>query len=145
MQPQDFASQSHFFRWFSHRCVEEPDFPWQILFTYKAKFTKEAALNSCNSHVWAEGNPHAVHPHEFQEQYSLNIWARFLNGYVIGPYLLPPWVPHTCDSLKAYCMGSWKTCHCMCVKTYTFSMMAHHLIFHLRSEIIWTNDLGNSK
>ena len=25
--------------------------------------------------------------------------------------------PRTCDSLKAYCMGSWKMCHCMCVKT----------------------------
>ena len=38
-------------------------------------------------------------------------------------------VPSTCDSLKAYCMGSRKMCHCMFVRTCDFSTMAHHLIY----------------
>ena len=33
MQPQDFTSRAHFCKWFMHRCVEEPDLPWRILFT----------------------------------------------------------------------------------------------------------------
>ena len=41
-------------------------------------------------------------------------------------------------------MGSRKMCHSMCVKTFGFSTMAHHLIFHLRSEIISTSALSNS-
>ena len=90
MQPQEFSSQAHFSRWFLHRCVEEPDFPRRIIFTDKVKFTKEAVLNSRNNHVWADENPHAARPHVFQEQYSLNIWAVFLNGCVIGLYVLPP-------------------------------------------------------
>ena len=53
-------------------------------------------------------------------------------------------VSRTYDSLKEYCIGIWKMCHCTYVKTYGFSTMADHLIFHLQSEIIWTNDLGNS-
>ena len=106
---KDFASWGHFCRWFLHSCVEEPNFPWQILFTDEAKFTREVVLNSFNSHVWANENPHTACSHGFQEWYSLNIWAWFLDGCVTGPYLVPPisWVPHTCDSLKAYCMGSW--------------------------------------
>ena len=59
MQPQDFASRSLFCRWFLHLYVEEPDFPWQNLFNDEAKFTKEAVLNSHNSHVWTYENLHA--------------------------------------------------------------------------------------
>ena len=61
-----------------------------INFTDEAKFTREAVLNSRNSHVWADENLHDARTHEFQEWYSLNIWAGFLDGCVIGPYLLQP-------------------------------------------------------
>ena len=50
----------------------------------------EAVLNSQNNHVWADENPYAECPRGFLEQYSFNIWAGFLDGCVIGPYLLPP-------------------------------------------------------
>ena len=63
----------------------EPDFPGRILFTDEAKVTREAVLNSRNSHVWADENPHASCPHGFQKWYSLNTWTGFLDGCVIGP------------------------------------------------------------
>ena len=31
-----------------------------------------------------------MHPHDFQQCYGFNMWAGFLDGCVIGPYLLPP-------------------------------------------------------
>ena len=90
MQTQDFESRAHFCRRFLHPCMEKPDFPRQILFTDEAKFTREVVLNSRNSHMWAEENPHVARSHGFQERYSLNIWAGSLDGCVTGPYLLPP-------------------------------------------------------
>ena len=77
-------------------------FVW-ILFTDEAKFTREAVLNSLNSHVWADENLHAARPYGIQKRYSLNICAGFLDGYVIGPYLLPPNV--TCAMYLRYLEG----------------------------------------
>ena len=81
--------QAHFFRLFLHRSVEEPGYPRRIVFTDEAKFTREAVLNSRNSHAWADENPRAARPHGFQELYNLNISAGFLDGCGVMPYLLP--------------------------------------------------------
>ena len=50
----------------------------------------EGVINFLNSHVWADEVLHATHPHDFQQCYGFNMWAGFLDGCVIGPYLLPP-------------------------------------------------------
>ena len=89
MQPEDFGPRTNYCRWFLHRCVDEPNFPRQILFTDEAHFTREGVLNSHNSHMWADENSHAARPNGFQHRYGLNIWAGFLDGRVIGSYLLP--------------------------------------------------------
>ena len=65
--------------------MDEPNFPRQILVTDEAHFTREGVLNSHNSHVWAD----AARPHGFKHRYGLNIWAGFLDGRLIGPYILP--------------------------------------------------------
>ena len=137
MQPQDFASRAHFCRWFLHRCVKEPNFPWgsfsltkrsspgklfPIHATVMCRLMKTRIVRS----PWISGTIQSEH------------LGMFLDGCVIGQTFLHQIsrVPRTCDSLKAYCMGFWKMCHCMSVKTCAFSTMAHHLIFNLRSEII---------
>ena len=90
MRLEDFVPQVIFWRWFLHHCVDESDFPRRILLTDDANFTMEGIINFRNSHVWADENPHATRPHGFQQRNCFNMWAGFLDGCVIGPYLLPP-------------------------------------------------------
>ena len=46
MGPVDFARLANFCMWFLHQCVEEPQFPQQLLFTNECTFTRDAVLNS---------------------------------------------------------------------------------------------------
>ena len=64
-------------------------FPQQILFTNECRFTRDIVLNSQNSHVWDDENPHAQHDHGFQQHFDVNMWAGIVDGRLIGPYLLP--------------------------------------------------------
>ena len=54
------------------------------------KFTRERVINFHNNHFWADENPLATRPHGFQQSYGFNMKEGFLDGCVIGPYLLPP-------------------------------------------------------
>ncbi|KAL1488367.1 hypothetical protein ABEB36_014844 [Hypothenemus hampei] len=42
-----------------------------------------------NTHIWADENLHGVRPHNFQERFSINVWAGIVNGLLIGPYIMP--------------------------------------------------------
>ncbi|RZC42533.1 DDE 3 domain containing protein [Asbolus verrucosus] len=57
---------------------------------HEAGFTKEGVFNAHNTHVWADENPHAVREHNFQHEFSLNVWAGILNGQLIASCILPP-------------------------------------------------------
>ena len=90
MSPADFALSDNFCLWFLHRCVEEPQFPRQTLFTDECRFTRYAVLNSRNSRVCDDGNPHAQHANGFQQRFDINVWAGIVEGRFIGPYIHPP-------------------------------------------------------
>ena len=101
MRPEDFVPRVNFWRWYLHRCVDDPDFPRRILFTKEAMFTREGIINFRKSQIWAHTDPRAMRPHGFQQRYGFNMWAGFLHECAIGPYLRPPNL--TGD---AYCMDS---------------------------------------
>ena len=103
MHPEKFVPQVNFCRWFLQRhCVDEPVFPWRILFTYEAKPTREDVINFHNSHVWDDENPYATRPHGFQQHYGF--WMNVLLGHnffhLISRWcvLEIPW-PHTARAL----------------------------------------------
>lgn len=60
-----------------------------MLFTDEASFTREGIINLHNNHVWSEENPHSIRSTKFQHKFSVNVWAGIIDGYLIGPYLLP--------------------------------------------------------
>jgi hypothetical protein len=41
------------------------------------------------SHLWARGNPHAIHECEYEVRFSFSIWAGIIGDIVVVPYLLP--------------------------------------------------------
>ena len=90
MRSENFRTQGQFCRWFLQLNVDETELPRRILFTYEATFTREGIFNSRNKHFEADENSRATPPPQiFQQRYSIDVWAEFLDGRVIGPYLLP--------------------------------------------------------
>ena len=68
MGQADFALRAYFCMWYLHRCMEEPKFPRQILFTEEYRFTKDTVLNSRNRN-------YAQYAHGFQQRFSINMWT----------------------------------------------------------------------
>ena len=89
MHPADFVLRANFYTWFLHRCVEEPQFPRQILFNDECRVTRDAVLNKQISHVWDDETPYAQHAHWFQQRFGINVWAGIVDGRSIGSYLFP--------------------------------------------------------
>lgn len=91
LTPEDFPRRIQFANWLLDQQRTNPNFVSMILFTDEAGFTKNGIVNLHNSHVWADGNPHAAvvshHQHQFQ---SINIWAGIIGNFLIGPFVLPP-------------------------------------------------------
>ena len=48
MGPADISLRANFYMWFLHRCMEEPQFPRQILLIDKCRFTRDAVSNTRN-------------------------------------------------------------------------------------------------
>jgi len=44
--------------------------------------------NTHNSHVWADGNPHAIVESNFQQHFSVNMWYAVLDDQLIGPFIV---------------------------------------------------------
>ena len=141
--PVDFAPCVEFCTWFLHRCINEPLLPQRILFTDECTFTRVCVvLNSRNSHVWADENPHAAHVHGFQHRFSINVWAGILDDHVIGPYMLPSRLtgPIYLIFLQQVLGVLLDAVPLNVRQDMWFHMTAHHLTFHFIFGNIWTDD-----
>ena len=58
------------------------------LFTDEGQFSRDGVNNTHNSHVWADGNPHATVDSNFQLLFSVSVWCAVLDGQLMGPFLL---------------------------------------------------------
>lgn len=87
--PTDAAKRILFCNWILDNCRENPNFPKQILWTDEASFTRRGVFNHHNLHIWSQENPRAIRPQNFQHEFSLNIWIGLIDGYLIGPHVLP--------------------------------------------------------
>lgn len=47
-------------------------------------------LNSRNSHVWSEENPHVTRNTRSQRKFSLNVWCGLIGDKLIGPHFFEP-------------------------------------------------------
>jgi len=57
-------------------------------FTDEAQLNRDGVNNTHNSHVWADGNPHATVESNFQLRFSVNVWCAVLDDQLIGPFIL---------------------------------------------------------
>lgn len=89
LKPEDLPRRVEFCQWYRTKCNEGEDFSRCVLWTDEAGFTREGTFNTHNTHVWCDENPHAIKETNFQEKFSINVWAGILNNTLIGPYIMP--------------------------------------------------------
>lgn len=85
----DFARRLQFCTWFQNKTTRNPLFASEILCTDEASFTRQGVLNFHNCHIWDDHHPHATRRTNFQQKFSINMWAGIIGHTLIGPYELP--------------------------------------------------------
>jgi hypothetical protein len=65
------------------------NFNSRILAMDETTFTRNGLMNFRNTHIWAIENPHVIRRTNFQQKFSINVWAGIVNGMLIGPCVLP--------------------------------------------------------
>lgn len=75
--------------WILGNIRRDPEFTRRILWMDEARFTHTGITNFRNLHTWAHDNPYLVRPSNFQDQFSINVWAAVLDDQLIGPVFLP--------------------------------------------------------
>lgn len=89
LQPEDHPRRVLFSEWLLQQHENNPNFLTKILVTDEASFTRNGINNFRNTHVWSLENPHAVRRTNFQQRFSVNVWAGIVNGVLVGPHILP--------------------------------------------------------
>lgn len=87
--PRDFLVRSVFSQWIVDTSLVNDNFISNILATDECCFTRGGILNIHNTHSWAQENPHDIHQGNFQQRFSLNLWAGIFGDHLIGPVELP--------------------------------------------------------
>lgn len=89
LTPNDYPLRQQFCEWLLNRTEAAAGFPTNILVTDECCFTRNGRLNFHNAHTWTDENPHAIRQSNFQQRFSLNLWAGIVNNTLIGPFELP--------------------------------------------------------
>lgn len=74
---------------FSLRCVAligvDPNWLFNVLWTDEAHFSLNGYVNTKNSVIWADGNPHQVFPQPLHSP-KVTVWCAFNGYFILGPY-----------------------------------------------------------
>ena len=87
LTPNDYPLRQQFCEWLLNNLEE--GFPQNVLVTDECCFSRNGSLNFHNAHIWTDENPRAIRQSNFQQRFSLNLWAGIVNETLIGPFELP--------------------------------------------------------
>lgn len=85
LRPQDFLPRMEFSEWIRNHGELVPFIIWSD----EATFTRGGVFNIHNHHFYAEENPRVVRRGNFQNRFSVNVWAGILNNTLFGPIEIP--------------------------------------------------------
>ena len=66
--------------------VQNDPFFRYVLFLDESTFYRDGQLNRPNCHYLSDESPHWYRPMDHQNRWSVMMWCRIVNGYLIGPY-----------------------------------------------------------
>uniref|UniRef100_V5GM36 DUF4817 domain-containing protein n=1 Tax=Anoplophora glabripennis TaxID=217634 RepID=V5GM36_ANOGL len=87
--PEDHPKRVQFCEWLLQQNNASENFTRRILATDEATFTRNGINNFHNTHIWAVENRHEIRRTNFQQRFSLNVWAGIVAGKLVGPAILP--------------------------------------------------------
>lgn len=79
LTPADFAHRVVFSQWLLQSCVFDLRFPYYVLFTDEACFTRDGMFNRRNIHVQADTNPCTTVARSHQVIFAVNMWTGVAN------------------------------------------------------------------
>jgi len=88
LNEDDFDRRDEFSEEMMLRIDEDPNFPFNIVFSDEATFQLDGTLNRHNCRYWADSNPHWAREDKSQYPQKLNVWAGILNNRIIGPFFI---------------------------------------------------------
>lgn len=68
------------------RCLLDPSFKKNILFSDESTFFLNGTVNRQNCRYWSRENPHWMMEANTQYPRKVNVWAGIINNQIIGPY-----------------------------------------------------------
>ncbi|KAJ8963856.1 hypothetical protein NQ317_004702 [Molorchus minor] len=85
LKPEDYPARIDFCNWVLNngRTLR------RILWSDESTFTRDGVFNMHNIHFWANENPRVVRRTNFQNRFSINLWAGIVGDQIIGPIELP--------------------------------------------------------
>jgi hypothetical protein len=88
LTPPDHHARVVYCHWLLAKCVVNPQFVANILFTDEAGFTRDGIVNFRNTHVRVDDNPHTTVASK-HHQFSINVWVGIIGDKHLGPVVLP--------------------------------------------------------
>lgn len=85
LRPHDFLARMEFSEWIRNHQELAPF----ILWSDEATFTRYGVFNIHNHHFYSQENPRVVRRQNFQDRFSINVWAAIVNDTLIGPIEIP--------------------------------------------------------
>lgn len=85
LRPQDFLPRMEFCEWIRNHQELVPFIMWSD----EATFNRDGVFNIRNNHFYSQENPRMVRRRNFQDRFSINVWAAIINDRLIGPIEIP--------------------------------------------------------
>lgn len=82
----DFERRRSFCEWYTRKCQENYNFPYQIIWSDESMITNNGIFNRRNVHYWSETNQHLNKTSRHQNRFGFNIWAGILGTTIVGPF-----------------------------------------------------------
>ena len=86
LRPGDAERRRTFCEWYTRKCQEFEDFPYQIIWSDESRVTKNGIFNRRNHHYWATENPRLVKEARHQDRFGFNMWVGIVGRRIIGPF-----------------------------------------------------------
>ncbi|GFX20077.1 uncharacterized protein TNCV_1436371 [Trichonephila clavipes] len=138
--PDDYPRRLNFATWYLQQTAGNQTFPADVLFTDEATFTRSGMFNMHNSHLWEHVNPHGTITHDYQERFSINVWAGIVHNNLVGPYILHSrLIGRTYNIFLQEVLPElfWSMFLHLCAAEYGFSTMELQVISPEMSRITW--------
>ncbi|ERL88657.1 hypothetical protein D910_06041, partial [Dendroctonus ponderosae] len=84
LHPEDEELRVNFCTLFRHKCEQDIQFPYKILWTEEARFTQ--IVNRHNEHLWNQTNPHHVGQRRPEVKFGFNVWSGMVGSKFFGPF-----------------------------------------------------------